>query len=270
LASTADAALGGARAHARRARTPQDIAAITGCLALVVAAEVVFLLFGLVAGTIAGLVAVSLLLTVGTLAREHLRGRAAIALAVVPLLRVLSIAIPSLLVPSWLWYALIGVPVLAATVLAAVAAGITPAALGVRPAPVAVILVATTIGLGLGLLAFLLVRPDAAPSNRSPFTFLGAAIAIVIGGALTEELLFRGLIQQIADEVTLGYGVLASAALCTLMYVATGNIRYILFMAAVSVGLGLLTRRYRSIVPAVACHGLLLWSQLILWPILLG
>ena len=105
MASTADAALGGARAHARRARTPQDIAAISGCLALVVSAEVVFILFGLVAGTVTGLLAVAALVTIGTLAREHLRGRAAIALAVVPLLRVLSIAIPSLLVPSWLWYA---------------------------------------------------------------------------------------------------------------------------------------------------------------------
>jgi hypothetical protein len=270
LASTADAALGGARAHARRARTSRDIAAITGCLALVIGAEVIFLVLGLVAGTVAGLLAVAALLIVGALAREHLRGRVAVALAVVPLMRVLSIAIPSLLVPGWLWYAEIGLPVLVATVLAAVAAGIPPPALGVRPAPVAVILVATAIGLGLGLLAYLIVRPDAAPSNWSPITFLAAALAIVIGGALTEELLFRGLILQVADEVTDGHGVLASAAMYTLVYVATGDLRYIVFMAAVAVGLGLLTHRYRSIVPAVACHGLLLWSQLILWPILLG
>jgi CAAX protease family protein len=243
---------------------------VGACVVLVVTAELVFLVGGLVAGTLAGIGAISVLLVVGTAARGQLGGRAAIALAVVPLLRVLSIAIPSLLVPTWIWYAEIGVPVLVATVLAAAAAGITLRSIGVRPAARSSTIVAAIVGLGLGLIAFALMPPEAVTVSRSPLTIMMAALAIVIGGALAEELLFRGLIQQVADEVTGGFGVLASAALCTLVYLASANLRYTLFMAAVAVALGLVTRQHRSLLPAVACHGVLLVSQLILWPILLG
>lgn len=259
-----------ARAHPRRARTPLDVAAVGACVALVLGAEVVFLVWGVVAGVGAGLVAVSLLLAIGTFTRDHLGGRAAIVLAVLPLMRVLSISIPTLLLPTWMWHAEVGIAVLAATVLAAVAAGVTSRAIGIRAAPPAVVLASALAGVGLGLLAFLIARPDAVSLDRSPITFLGATAAVVVGGALTEELLFRGLIQQVADEVTGGFGILASAALYTLVYLASGNVRYILFMAALGVGLGLVTRRYRSLLPAVTCHGIILWSQLILWPNLLG
>jgi len=41
-------------------------------------------------------------------------------------------------------------------------------------------------------------------------------------------------------------------------------------LAALAVVLGILTRRYGSIVPAIACHATLIWSQVILWPAVVG
>jgi len=239
-------------------------------LAIVVGAEVAFVLGGLQEGAAASSLALVALLTLGALRRGRPGGSAAIALATIPLLRVLSIALPSLLVPVWLWYAEIGLLVILATMLAARMIPFDLRALVLRPVRPADTLLAAGAGLPLGLLAMVIAGTPALGMDRSFATLLLASVAVIVGGALAEELLFRGLVQGVAEGIVPRGGVAVAAGLSTLLYLATLNLRYVVLMAAVAVVLGMLTRRSGSIVPAVACHAALLWSQVILWPALLG
>lgn len=139
-----------------------------------------------------------------------------------------------------------------------------------RPAPLFDTLLFGGAGLLLGLLAMAVAGPLSLGMDRSIATLLLASLAVIVGAAMAEELLFRGLIRHVAESIFPRSGVAVSAGLSTLLYLATLNPRYIILMAALAVVLGVLTRRYGSIVPAFTFHATLLWSQVILWPFVLG
>jgi len=239
-------------------------------LGLVCLAEVVFLVGGLVAGAVAGLVALSACLVVGWAWRQRPEGQIAIALSILPLLRTLSIALPSVLVPVWIWHAEIGLAVIVATFLAARVIGLSAADLGLRTAPPRDTALALAIGFPLGFLGATITDPASILPDRSLATAATASVAVIVGAAVAEELLFRGLLLRLAERVRLADGVVVTSALSTLLYVATLNVQYVALMGLVSVVLAILTLRSNSIWPAIACHAALAWSQLILWPALAG
>lgn len=239
-------------------------------LAVVVVAEVVFLVGGLVPGLVAGVLAVACLLLVGLVRPGTADGRAATALAVVPLMRVLGIALPSVLVPTWIWYAEIGLGVIVATALAARALHLVAADLGLRRASAIDIAVAVAIGFALGLALAVIAGTDSILPDRSPVSLVVVSVVIVVGGALAEELLLRGLVQRIAGEIVPDRAVAVSTGLTALLYVGSLSIQYLLVMTAFAYVYGSVTRRTGSLLPAIACHAALLWSQLVLWPAVLG
>jgi membrane protease YdiL (CAAX protease family) len=239
-------------------------------LLVVVATEAVYLVAGLRVGAAAALGALALFLAVAGLRSGRPEGEAALALAVIPLLRMLSIALPSVLVPEFVWYAEIGLPVVAAVLLVARVVGLRPADIGIRRAPVGDALVLAAGGLVLGLLAVEITGQVSILPDRSIATAVLASIAVVLGAAVAEELLLRGLLLQVAEGLVVGSGVLVTTAISTLLYLGTLNVRYIIFMAAVALVLAVMTRRSGSLMPAFACHATLAWSQLILWPVILS
>lgn len=255
---------------APRAVARDELVRAGAWLALVVLAETVFLVAGLVPGLVASILAVACLLLVGLVRPHAPSGRAAIALAVVPLMRVLAISLPSLVVPAWIWYATIGAGVIVATVLAARALHLGAADLGLRRAPAADIAVGLGIGLVLGLTLTVIAGTESVVPDRSPLSMVIVTVVIVAGGALSEELLLRGLVQRIGGELVGNGAVAVSTGLTALLYVGSLSIQYVLVMTAYAYVYGSVTRRTGSLTPAIACHGALLWSQLVLWPAVLG
>lgn len=258
-----------ARPEVGSAATAPTLLRAAGMLALVCLAEILFLLTGLLGGAVAAMATLSVLLILGALQRGRPDGQMAIALCVVPVLRILSIAIPSVLVPRWVWYAEVGIPVIVATGLAARMIGMTATDLGLRRVAVPETPFAVAGGLALGYILVRLIEPVSILSDRSVLT-AGLATAAVIVGAAAEELLFRGLLLRVEERILPGSGVLVTSGLSTLFYVATLNARYVALMGLLSLVFAILTRRSGSIWPALACHAMVAWSQLILWPALLG
>ena len=256
-----------------RARGFEDRAAVlVGALAagLLVVAELALLLGGLVPGTLGHGIALLGLIALGLARWDHPEGRLSVALAVVPVLRLASIALPAVIVPEYLWYVLIGIPSFLAVSLAARALELRPADLGIRRAPLRDAAILAAAGAALGLAGFVIGEPDPLPTGISIAEIVLTSLALVVFGALLEELLLRGLVQRVAAELLGSRAVIASAALTGLLYAATLNLRYVVFMVAIAVLLGLVARRTGSIAAPVAGHAVLLWTQLVLWPLVLG
>lgn len=254
----------------RPAVAPRELRLAGAWLALVVVAELVYVVAGLVPGLVAGIVALAWLLVAGLLRPGAADGRAALALAVIPLLRVLSIALPSLLVPRWIWYAEIGIGVILATFMVARALRLRRGDLFIRGAPTLEVAIAVVIGLALGLSLSLISGSEPVLPDRSPISMLVVSAVIVVGGAAAEELLLRGLILRVAGEIVPGAAVGVSTALTALLYLGTGSVPYVLVIALFAYVYGSATHRTNSLAPAIACHAVLLWSQLLLWPTVLG
>jgi membrane protease YdiL (CAAX protease family) len=98
---------------------------------------------------------------------------------------------------------------------------------------------------------------------------MASAIVIVFVGIL-EELLFRGLIQSVGTQLISRGGVVLSVAATALMYSASLNLRYVLFITLVAAFFGIIARRSGSIAAPIAGHAALVWVQLVILPILLS
>ena len=264
---------GASRPATIRAQGFEDRAALlvgTLTAGLLVVAEVALLLGGLVPGTVGHAIALLGLMGLGRARWDRPEGRLALALAVIPVMRLASIALPAVIVPEYLWYVLIGIPTFLVIGFAARALALRPADLGLRRTPWRDAATLAAAGAALGLAGFVIGEPDPLPAGISLAEIVVTSVVLVVFGAFLEELLLRGLVQRVAAELVGGRAVIVSAALTGLLYLASLNPRYVVFMVAIAVLFGLVARRTGSIAGPVAGHAVLLWTQLVLWPLVLA
>lgn len=174
------------------------------------------------------------------------------ALALAPLVRLLSLALALPALPPLAWQA----AVVACTLAAARGArelGLRPAELGLRPgAPLAQAGVALA-GLPLGLIEYAALQP--APLAPALGRAALPALAVIIGAALAEELLFRGLMLRAARRLLGRAAVVFAAAVFAVLHLGASPVAMLL---AFGVGLlfGRIVERTGSILGVTAANGL--------------
>lgn len=189
------------------------------------------------------------------------------ALAVVSLLRVLSLGMPFAGVAAPVRAALVSVPLLLSAALALRLPGLSVRALGLRPRSWRVQALIGLSGLPLGLLVAQVGAGQDAAGGSLPQA-AGFALAWVFAGAV-EELVFRGVLQQAAAEV-LGRGaVLLSSGVFAAAYVGDGSAAAVAVAAGVGLLFGVCAQQTRSIVGVGVAHALLNAAAVLLWPRLL-
>ncbi len=190
-----------------------------------------------------------------------------LALALLPLLRILSVAMPLPEVAPIYWHALVGVPLLGGLGYATALLGGPRRAWGwERGAWRAGALVALG-GVPLGYVAYRVMRPE--PPFASSDTLqlvLGGAI-LVLFVSVPEELLFRGLLQQAGRELFGPHTVTASSALYAIMYVGTLDGATVVFMALVGLLFGRIAYRTHSLWGVILAHGVMLIEAFLVFPL---
>ncbi len=195
--------------------------------------------------------------------------RLLLSLGMLPLVRIVSLAVPAAIIPIQYWYLQIGLAGLEGVLLVLRRLDLTFKDLGLQRTRGAEVAVVTAIGAALGLPAYLIAgRLDLGGGGGAIGLALSAAIVIVFVGFF-EEILFRGLIQSAGTALFARGGIALSVAATTVMYAASLNPRYVVFMALVAVFLGVVTRRSGSIVAPIGAHAALAVVQLVILPIVL-
>jgi membrane protease YdiL (CAAX protease family) len=249
---------------------PSAVSLVAGIGACLVAAEVVSLAGGTAPGVLAhatvllGLVVVSLRQPAGPAQQLTL------TMALVPLIRMLSLTLPAAIVPIVYWYLEIGLAAFEGIFLTMRRLDLTPRDVGLRRAPIREVVSVGLAGAVLGIPAYLIVGPvDLGQGGGLVGLAVASAVVIVFVGFL-EELLFRGLIQIAGTRLFSRGGVIVSVGATVLMYSASLNPRYVIFAALVATFFGLVARRSGSIAAPVAGHAALVWMQLVVLPIILS
>ena len=186
-----------------------------------------------------------------------------------------SLAMPLAEFPEWTWYGLIAVPLLAASWAAAKASGYSLKELGlVLDASPKTILWTVMVGLsgfGLGYLEFRILRPEALVIDPSPAKFLVVGVMLMIGTGLTEELIFRGVLQIASIELFgTGAGILLSSALFAIMHIGHKSAVDVLFVFAVAIAFGFVVRFSNSLVGVTIAHGLTNICLFVFFPNIIG
>ena len=203
--------------------------------------------------------------------RADVRGAGTVGvLTLVPLLRLLSLAMPVRGASELGWYALVGAPLLLAVALAArrLPPDWAARALSLRATPVQALI--ALAGVPLGLVAYLAVRPGELAGGGDPKRLVAGALVLLVFVGFTEEALFRGLLQHVLCELFGRVGLPLAAAAFALCYVGSLSAPYVVFSAAIGLFFGWCVARTRSLLGVCVAHGLLAVGLVLVWPLVLG
>jgi uncharacterized protein len=198
-----------------------------------------------------------------------------ISVALVPLIRIVSLAMPLSDFPEWAWYSLIALPLLAATWAGARACGYSRSDLGIRQsfAPTALLVTGITgvAGIALGYLEYQILVPAPIINELALLPAIAASVSLIVGTGFTEELIFRGMLQVSGADV---FGeipaIIFAATSFAILHIGHKSAINVAYVFVVAIGFGLYVRRTRSIVGVTIAHSVTNLCLYIFFPHYLG
>lgn len=239
-------------------------------LVLVVAAELMTSLADPRVGlALHGMVLIVLLLQVA-LAGESGLGSLFLALTLVPIIRILSLALPLIHFPVIYWYAITSVPLFASAWVAARSLGYSRQALGLTLHGWPLQLAVGLSGLALGAVEWAILRPEPLVPELSLRAIVLPALILLVGTGLLEELIFRGVLQQAAGDALGRWGMPYVALLFAALHLGYQSIADVAFVLAVGLFFGAVVQRTRSLLGVTLAHGLANVMLFLVMPFVLG
>jgi membrane protease YdiL (CAAX protease family) len=193
-----------------------------------------------------------------------------LALALAPLTRILSLAMPLGIFPQLSWYAIISAPLFVAIAVIARQVGVHRRELNLTLSLSPVQWLIASIGVPLGVLEYAILRPEplaASPSWRD--LWLPALILLVCTGLL-EELLFRGLLQRLAAPILGPWGFVFSSAIFAALHIGHRSVIDVGFVFLVALLFADFVARTHSLTGVTIAHGLTNSMLFLVCPFLLG
>lgn len=180
-----------------------------------------------------------------------------LALSVLPLIRVLAIGIPFWLTDQTGHFALVNLPLIVATLLVARYLHYGRRELGLVWAAPHWQLTAIATGPIIGTLERLIIQPAALAPDLSLAAVWWPALSLMLFTGLSEELLFRGVLQTAAVRV-LGarWGIVTISLLFGLLHIGWLSALDVVFVTLVGLFWGWVVHRTGSIVGVTIAHGI--------------
>jgi membrane protease YdiL (CAAX protease family) len=214
------------------------------------------------------LLAVMLLSAISHQKREL---RFLLPLALPPIIRLLSLALPLTNFPLIYWYAVIGVPLFIATFLTVRATGLTAEMIGlrIRWRDLPVQLLIGLSGMLFGFIEYLILRPEPLVSEPSWEMVLLIALILLVFTGFLEELIFRGVLQASSTQELGHLGVVFVALVFSVLHLGYRSGLDVIFVFAVAITFGVLVQRFRNLLGVSIAHGLINVSLYLIFPFLL-
>ena len=188
---------------------------------------------------------------------EHFHQRLVLSLALVPLVRIISLSLPLVDIPQIWWYPIIYIPLLVAAIAAARIMGYSREDVGVTIKLFPVQLVVMLAGLGFGLMEYFILRPEPLVAELSwQAAWLPSLILLVTTG-FVEELIFRGVLQRAAVEALGGWGIVYVAVLFAILHLGFLSWVDIIFVFAIALFFGWVVKKTGSLLGVTLSHGII-------------
>jgi uncharacterized protein len=195
-------------------------------------------------------------------------------LALVPLIRLVSLTLPLGPLPPVYWYVAIGIPLFIGSLLAARALRYSRHDLGLRLSLRSLLLtfLMVPIGLILGALMYLVVEPRPLARELTLEAAWLPAVILLLCTGVVEELIFRGLLQRAAVGLFgPGLGLTYAAIVSTVLYLGYLSWPVLGLAFVIGVLFAALRQRSASLLPAILGHASVNISLFLIAPfVLLG
>lgn len=193
------------------------------------------------------------------------------AVALVPLIRLLSLTLPIPDLPPLTWLGLIAGPLLVAIITTARLSRLDVRQMAIAPltmpwTSLVVVILSVPIGVLVGW-----ISPATIPITDDSPWMAGVAAAMLVGAAaIPEELVFRGLLQPLLHNAVGQVAPFIAAGVFAATYIGWQSPALVAVMAGVGLMYGFELARSGSLWPAILGHAALVLAAGFLSPIVLG
>ncbi|HWR66923.1 MAG TPA: CPBP family intramembrane glutamic endopeptidase [Bellilinea sp.] len=207
------------------------------------------------------------------LARDDPDRKKLLLLAVIPLLRVISMAMPVGLIPPLYRYPMVGIPVIISIGIVLRETAIPWSKIGLQWPSFRTsdqiwenILIAMS-GIPLGLMGYYFADPIPLVTEFHWGEVIASILVVILYIAILEEVVFRGMLLNTLKNTFGQFGILMASILYTLLFASYPSIEGIILMGFSSLLYSWHVLESRSILAATISHTFMIVGMLIIWPI---
>lgn len=179
-----------------------------------------------------------------------------LSLALVPLIRLVSLTMPLSGIPLIYWYLITSVPLMAAALLVARLVGFTPRQIGLPLRGMLLQALIGSSGLLFGYVEYYLLRPNLVVRGTTWGDLLFPALILLVCTGFVEELIFRGIMQRAAVEALGNLGLFYVSGLFAMLHMGHASQLDIPFVLVVGLFFSWAVSKTRSIWGVTLSHGL--------------
>jgi len=207
-------------------------------------------------GLTAHIVLLAALLAHASLTTQQPYQRVFLALALAPLIRILSLSMPLENVDLVYWYAIVGGPLLLTAAIVAANLKLSREDLGLtlRALPLQGLIALS--GLGFGVAEYFILRPEPLIDELSWGSAALPALILLVGTGFNEEFVFRGVMQSASRQALGKLSILYVAVVFAVLHLGYKSVSDVAFVFAVGLLFGWLVARTRSLLGVTLSHGI--------------
>ncbi len=190
------------------------------------------------------------------LASKPAQQKLLLSLALVPLIRIISLSMPLADIPPMWRYPIIYAPLLAAAIVVARISALKAEDIGLRVRALPFQLAVALSGFVFGIAEYLILKPEPAIAMLTWQTVWLPALIFLTSTGFVEEFMFRGVMQRTALEAFGWRGIIYISLLFAIVHVIHQSAIDLVFVFVIAVFFAWVVKRTGSLLGVTLSHGI--------------
>ncbi len=207
-------------------------------------------------GIISYAVILAALILHSALAKDSTYRQFLLSMALVPLVRILSLSLPLVNIPRLWWEPIIYLPLLVAAVQVVRLLGWRLGEVGLNIKMPLVQIAVMLSGFGLGIIEYFILKPEARIAELTISELWFPAIILLLTTGLVEEFIFRGVMQRAALQRFGGWGIVYVSLLFAILHMGFLSWLDGVFVFVVALFFGWVVNKTGSLFGVTLSHGI--------------
>ncbi len=226
-------------------------------LLAIIAAEVITVTIEPVWGVVCHIIILVALILHSALAGKRVYQQLFLSLALVPLVRIISLSMPLANIPQIWWYPIVYAPLLVAALQVVRLLGFSLEQMGLNFKRISIQLAVALAGFVFGLGEYFILTEEAQATNLVlRETWLLAAFLLLACTGFVEELIFRGVLQRSAVEAFGWWGIIYVSLLFAVIHLIHQSLIDIAFVFVIAIFFGWVVKKTGSLFGVTLSHGI--------------
>lgn len=178
-----------------------------------------------------------------------------LSLALVPLVRIISLSMPLADIPQIWWYPIIYVPLLAAAIVGMRLLKYSQEEVGLTFKRFPVQLAIALTGVGFGVAEYFILVPEALVAEFTWQAVWLPALILLLCTGFVEEFIFRGVLQRSAVDAFGGWGIVYISLMFAILHMGFLSWIDVTFVFVVALFFGWVVKKTGSLLGVTLAHG---------------